>query len=188
MIVLDADLQDPPAVALELAAKWREGWDVVNAIRDVREGETWFKRVTGSWFYRGFNRIWEVKVPLDWRLPSRRPARARRFRAACARATDSSAACSAGSGSVRRECSTGVRSGWRVRRSIRCGRCCVAPTRARQLLSPAPLRFALRYRVPGLAVRIRTGGLEFVRQAHRPLRGSGLDSIVSSSRSWAVCS
>jgi glycosyltransferase involved in cell wall biosynthesis len=75
VIVLDADLQDPPEVVLELAAKWREGYDVVYAVRDVREGETWFKRKTASWFYRGFNRISEVKVPLDvgdFRLVDRR--------------------------------------------------------------------------------------------------------------------
>ena len=44
VIILDADLQDPPEVVLELAAKWREGWDVVYAVRDIREGDTWFKR------------------------------------------------------------------------------------------------------------------------------------------------
>jgi polyisoprenyl-phosphate glycosyltransferase len=75
VIVLDADLQDPPEVVLELAAKWREGYDVVYAIRDVRAGETWFKRQTAEWFYRAFNRISEVKVPLDvgdFRLVDRR--------------------------------------------------------------------------------------------------------------------
>jgi dolichol-phosphate mannosyltransferase len=75
VIILDADLQDPPEVVLELAAKWREGWDVVYAIRDVRQGDTWFKRATAAWFYRAFNRISEVKVPLDvgdFRLVDRR--------------------------------------------------------------------------------------------------------------------
>ena len=75
VIVLDADLQDPPEVVLELAAKWREGYDVVYAVRDVREGETWFKRATAAWFYRAFNRISEVQVPLDvgdFRLVDRR--------------------------------------------------------------------------------------------------------------------
>ena len=75
VIIIDADLQDPPEVVLELAAKWREGWDVVYAIRDMREGETWFKRKTATWFYRAFNRISEVKVPLDvgdFRLVDRR--------------------------------------------------------------------------------------------------------------------
>jgi dolichol-phosphate mannosyltransferase len=75
VIVLDADLQDPPEVVLELAARWREGYDVVYAIRDVRKGETWFKRKTAAWFYRAFNRISEVHVPLDvgdFRLVDRR--------------------------------------------------------------------------------------------------------------------
>jgi polyisoprenyl-phosphate glycosyltransferase len=75
VIVLDADLQDPPEVILELAARWREGYDVVYAQRDVREGETRFKRATAAWFYRGFNRISEVRVPIDvgdFRLVDRR--------------------------------------------------------------------------------------------------------------------
>jgi dolichol-phosphate mannosyltransferase len=75
VIVMDADLQDPPEVVLELAKRWREGYDVVYAVRDVRHGETRFKRATASAFYRGFNRISEVKVPLDvgdFRLVDRR--------------------------------------------------------------------------------------------------------------------
>ena len=75
VIVLDADLQDPPEVVLELAARWREGYDVVYAVRDEREGETRFKRATASAFYRGFNRISDVQVPLDvgdFRLIDRR--------------------------------------------------------------------------------------------------------------------
>jgi dolichol-phosphate mannosyltransferase len=75
VIVLDADLQDPPEVVLELVAKWREGYDVVYAVRDVREGDTWFKRKTALWFYKAFNRISEVQVPLDvgdFRLVDRR--------------------------------------------------------------------------------------------------------------------
>jgi polyisoprenyl-phosphate glycosyltransferase len=75
VIVLDADLQDPPEVILELVEKWREGFDVVYAVRDVREGETRFKRATAAGFYRAFNRISEVKVPVDvgdFRLVDRR--------------------------------------------------------------------------------------------------------------------
>jgi len=75
VIVMDADLQDPPEVVLELARRWREGYDVVYAIRDVREGETRFKRATATAFYRGFNRISEVQVPVDvgdFRLVDRR--------------------------------------------------------------------------------------------------------------------
>src|SRR5206468_5006567 len=65
VIVLDADLQDPPEVVLELAARWREGYDVVYAVREERKGDTQFKRATASAFYRGFNRISEVEVPVD---------------------------------------------------------------------------------------------------------------------------
>ena len=75
VVVLDADLQDPPEVILELAARWRDGFDVVYAVRDIREGETRLKRMTAAAFYRAFNRISEVKVPVDvgdFRLVDRR--------------------------------------------------------------------------------------------------------------------
>ncbi len=73
--VMDADLQDPPEVALELAARWREGYEVVYAVRERREGETPFKRATASLFYRLFRRMSDVDVPLDvgdFRLVDRR--------------------------------------------------------------------------------------------------------------------
>ena len=75
VIVLDADLQDPPEVVLQLAARWREGYDIVYAVREEREGETRFKRATAAAFYRAFNRISEVEVPVDvgdFRLVDRR--------------------------------------------------------------------------------------------------------------------
>ncbi len=75
VVILDADLQDPPEVILELAARWREGYDVVYAVRDFREGEKRWKRAAAALFYRGFNRISEIKVPLDvgdFRLVDRR--------------------------------------------------------------------------------------------------------------------
>src|SRR4029079_7119374 len=75
IVVMDADLQDPPEVVLELAKRWREGYDVVYAVREQRAGETAFKRATASAFYRGFNRISEVQVPVDvgdFRLVDRR--------------------------------------------------------------------------------------------------------------------
>lgn len=75
VIVLDADLQDPPEVVVDLAARWREGYDVVYAVRGEREGETRFKRATAAAFYRAFNRISEVQVPVDvgdFRLVDRR--------------------------------------------------------------------------------------------------------------------
>jgi dolichol-phosphate mannosyltransferase len=75
VIVMDADLQDPPEVALELAARWREGYDVVYAVREERHGESRFKRATASGFYRLFKRMSDVDVPLDvgdFRLVDRR--------------------------------------------------------------------------------------------------------------------
>ena len=65
VVIIDADLQDPPEVILELIAKWREGYEVVYAVRAEREGETWFKTFTASIFYRLIFRITDVKIPLD---------------------------------------------------------------------------------------------------------------------------
>ena len=65
VIVIDADLQDPPEVMLELIAKWREGYEVVYAVRAEREGETWFKKFTAATFYRLIYKITDVKIPLD---------------------------------------------------------------------------------------------------------------------------
>ncbi len=65
VVIIDADLQDPPEVILDMIAKWREGNDVVYAIRAEREGESWFKLFTASMFYRLIYRITDVKIPLD---------------------------------------------------------------------------------------------------------------------------
>jgi glycosyltransferase involved in cell wall biosynthesis len=65
IILIDADLQDPPEVIPELIAEWRKGFEVVYAIRSEREGETWFKTATASFFYRLMDRITSVNVPLD---------------------------------------------------------------------------------------------------------------------------
>jgi dolichol-phosphate mannosyltransferase len=65
VVVIDADLQDPPEVILELAKKWKEGYEVVYAVRAEREGETKFKLWTASLFYRLIYRITDVKIPLD---------------------------------------------------------------------------------------------------------------------------
>lgn len=75
VVVLDADLQDPPEVVLEMMEKWREGFDVVYARRRKREGETGFKLFTAKMFYRVFAALIPIKVPLDtgdFRLMSRR--------------------------------------------------------------------------------------------------------------------
>lgn len=74
-IIIDADLQDPPEVILELIAKWREGYQVVYAVRSEREGETWFKKTTASAFYKVIYRITDVKIPMntgDFRLLDRK--------------------------------------------------------------------------------------------------------------------
>lgn len=65
VVIIDADLQDPPELIPDLLAKWREGFEVVYAVRAEREGETWFKRLTASVFYRLIYRITDVKIPLD---------------------------------------------------------------------------------------------------------------------------
>ena len=65
VVILDADLQDPPEVIPEMVAKWREGYEVVYGIRSVREGESWFKKVTASLFYRMISRITDIRIPLD---------------------------------------------------------------------------------------------------------------------------
>jgi polyisoprenyl-phosphate glycosyltransferase len=65
VVIIDADLQDPPEVILELIQKWREGYEVVYAVRAEREGETWFKTFTASLFYRIIFRITDVKIPMD---------------------------------------------------------------------------------------------------------------------------
>ncbi|MCU1468392.1 MAG: hypothetical protein JWM72_4320 [Actinomycetia bacterium] len=75
VIIMDADLQDPPEIALELAEKWREGYDVVYAVREARDGESRIKRQTAKWFYRLMGRLGEVDIPPDagdFRLVDRR--------------------------------------------------------------------------------------------------------------------
>ena len=65
VIIIDADLQDPPAVMLDLIKKWKEGFEVVYAVRRKREGESWFKLFSASLFYRMIYRITDVEIPLD---------------------------------------------------------------------------------------------------------------------------
>jgi polyisoprenyl-phosphate glycosyltransferase len=65
IVIIDADLQDPPEVILDLVAKWREGYHVVYAVRAQRKGESWFKKITAKLFYRLIYRIAEVDIPLD---------------------------------------------------------------------------------------------------------------------------
>ena len=75
VIVMDADLQDPPEVVLEMVAKWREGFDVVYAERLSRAGESRFKRLTADLFYRAMAKLAAVDIPRnvgDFRLVDRK--------------------------------------------------------------------------------------------------------------------
>jgi glycosyltransferase involved in cell wall biosynthesis len=65
VVIIDADLQDPPEAIPELVEKWQAGFDVVYAVRSEREGESWFKKLTASAFYRIIYRITDVKIPVD---------------------------------------------------------------------------------------------------------------------------
>ncbi len=74
VVVMDADLQDPPELVREMLARWRQGFDVVYAVRQRRLGETWFKRLSASIFYRLFRALLGFDVMLDagdFRLMSR---------------------------------------------------------------------------------------------------------------------
>ncbi len=75
VVVMDADLQDPPSVVLKMVAKWKKGYDVVYAKRRSRAGESFFKLFTAKIFYRVFAAMIPIEVPLDtgdFRLMSRR--------------------------------------------------------------------------------------------------------------------
>ncbi|MFN8373862.1 MAG: glycosyltransferase family 2 protein [Anaerolineae bacterium] len=75
IILMDADLQDPPEVIPQMIAQWHAGYDVVYGVRGEREGETWFKKASASAFYRLIRRITSVNIPLDtgdFRLMDRR--------------------------------------------------------------------------------------------------------------------
>lgn len=65
VVIIDADLQDPPEVILDLIEKWRQGYEVVYAVRAERTGESWFKLFTASLFYRIIYRITDVDIPMD---------------------------------------------------------------------------------------------------------------------------
>lgn len=75
VIIIDADLQDPPSLIADMVQKWREGYEIVYAIRAQRKGETWFKLATAHFFYRLIRSITGVNIPVDtgdFRLLDRR--------------------------------------------------------------------------------------------------------------------
>jgi len=75
VIVIDADLQDPPELIPTLIERWQQGFDVVCAKRSSRAGESWFKKFSAHVFYRILQRLSHIQIPLDtgdFRLISRR--------------------------------------------------------------------------------------------------------------------
>jgi polyisoprenyl-phosphate glycosyltransferase len=76
VVMLDADLQDPPELILRMLDHWRAGCDVVYAVREQREGESRFKLTTAAWFYRLFDKLGQVELQHnsgDFRLLDRAP-------------------------------------------------------------------------------------------------------------------
>jgi dolichol-phosphate mannosyltransferase len=76
VVMLDADLQDPPEVIPRMLDHWRSGCDVVYAVREQREGESRFKLSTAKWFYKLFDKLAQVELEHnsgDFRLLDRRP-------------------------------------------------------------------------------------------------------------------
>jgi glycosyltransferase involved in cell wall biosynthesis len=75
VVVMDADLQDPPEVIPQLVDQWRKGYDIVFAVREKRRGEGLFKRATAALFYRLLRRLTSTEIPVDagdFRLMSRK--------------------------------------------------------------------------------------------------------------------
>jgi glycosyltransferase involved in cell wall biosynthesis len=75
VVPIDADLQDPPELIEQMVGKWRDGFDVVYATRARRSGESFLRRASARYFYRIFDRITDIPIPLDtgdFRLLDRR--------------------------------------------------------------------------------------------------------------------
>jgi glycosyltransferase involved in cell wall biosynthesis len=65
VVILDADLQDPPSLVGEMIAKWREGYKVVYAQRNARQGESTFKKLTAKLYYRLLDKMTDISIPHD---------------------------------------------------------------------------------------------------------------------------
>jgi dolichol-phosphate mannosyltransferase len=82
VIVMDADLQDPPEVVFDLIKQWQAGFDIVHAVRQSRQGESWFKLTSANFFYRFLEKITETKIIRnagDFRLMDQKVVRAFRL-------------------------------------------------------------------------------------------------------------
>ncbi|UUZ94112.1 glycosyltransferase family 2 protein [Paenibacillus sp. P25] len=123
VVVIDADLQDPPELIPEMIAKWKEGYDVVYAQRTRRKGETFFKKQTAHLFYRLLRASTDVAIPVDtgdFRLMDRRVCEEMK------RSREKNPfvrGWSAGSASARRLSSTSGTNALPARRNIRSKKC-----------------------------------------------------------------
>jgi len=80
-IIMDGDLQDPPELIPDLLTRWREGYEVVHAVRSERRGETFIKKLTAKWFYRILQAMTDVPIAKDsgdFRLMDRKVVQALR--------------------------------------------------------------------------------------------------------------
>ena len=124
VIVMDADLQDPPEVVGQMIERWKEGYEVVYGRRLAREGESAFKRLTASLFYKLLGRLSSVDIPRDvgdFRLIDRKVVEAFRAMPEQDRFVRGMFAWLGFSRPKWR--STGCRV-LPAKRNIRCGRCC----------------------------------------------------------------
>lgn len=79
VILMDADLQDPPELIPQMLQEWENGYDDVYARRRTRAGETWFKKASAHWYYRILQRFADIDIPADvgdFRLLDRRAVNA----------------------------------------------------------------------------------------------------------------
>ncbi|GFZ33926.1 glycosyl transferase [Clostridium zeae] len=65
VVIIDADLQDPPELIVDMVNKWNEGYEVVYAKRRKRDGETWFKLITAKYFYKFLASMSDIEIPKD---------------------------------------------------------------------------------------------------------------------------
>lgn len=65
VVIIDGDLQDPPELIEDLYAKWRDGFEVAYAQRTVRQGESWFKKLSAKMFYKLIRSITSIEIPVD---------------------------------------------------------------------------------------------------------------------------
>jgi glycosyltransferase involved in cell wall biosynthesis len=129
VVMLDADLQDPPELIGKMVERWREGSDVVYMVREAREGESYFKLATARWFYRLFRALANVELTAnsgDFRLLDRRALDALLSMGERSRFLRGMTASRS-----RRSPTTATRA-TPARRSTRSARCCASPsTRSR---------------------------------------------------------